>query len=112
VVRLAIFWIQFAYLIFIPVEFDLASVLNDCNLDADFKPDKYLHIFLNHPTKLIEFLEFVINESKSITDADGKGLEVSFEISNTLLEMYLHSYKNEIKEDVSLLTTFSKVALD
>ena len=85
---------------------DLASALNEDSFDLDFRPEKYLHIFLNHPSKLIEYLEFIISESKSIVDADGNSASVSFEISNTLLEMYLHSYKNEIKEDVSCPTTF------
>lgn len=81
---------------------DLASALNDDNLyDSEFRSEKYLHIFLNHPAKLIEYLEFIISESKSIVDAEGNSIPVSFEISNTLLEMYLHSYKSQIKEDVS-----------
>lgn len=69
-------------------------------VDKDFKPEGFIHIFMNHPLKLIEFLEFIITESKSIIGSDGQSLEVPFEISNTLLEMYLYSYKNEIKEDV------------
>ena len=81
---------------------NLASALNDDSLyDSEFKCEKFLHIFLNHPTKLIEYLEFIINESKSIVDAEGNSIPVPFEISNTLLEMYLHSYKSQIKEDVS-----------
>lgn len=71
---------------------------------TEFKPEKYLHIFLNHPAMLIEYLEFIIKEVNIISTKMGHKFELSPEISNTLLEMYLHSYKNEIKEDVSFDT--------
>ena len=81
---------------------DFASALHDDSLDdSEFRCEKFLHIFLNHPAKLIEYLEFIIAESKSIVDAEGNSIPVSFEISNTLLEMYLYSYKSQIREDVS-----------
>ena len=78
---------------------EFSAVLNN-EPEKEYKPEGYIHIFLNHPSKLMEFLEYIINESKSIIGTDGNSIEVSFEISNTLLELYLHSYKNEIKEDV------------
>lgn len=81
---------------------DLTLTFNE-EKELEFKPEKYMHIFLNHSSKLIEFLEFVIDESKSNIYNDGKSLPISYEISNTLLEMYLNSYKNELKEDVCFI---------
>lgn len=55
-------------------------------------PEEFIHIFVKNTPKLIEFLEFMI---------EIRGGECSPEVHNTLLELYLQSYKNEIKEDVS-----------
>ncbi|OTF79124.1 vacuolar protein sorting-associated protein 11-like protein, partial [Euroglyphus maynei] len=63
------------------------------------RPEKYLHIFLNHHSKMIEFLEFISKKWKQLQSPDSSA-KVPIEISNTLLEMYMHSYKNEIQEDV------------
>lgn len=63
------------------------------------RPEKYLHIFLNHHSKMIEFLEYISDKWKKLQNSDSVA-KVPIEISNTLLEMYMHSYKNEIQEDV------------
>ena len=92
---------------------DLDSALNEESLyGSEFKCEKFLHIFLNHSAKLIEYLEFIISESKSIVDAEGNSIPVSFEISNTLLEMYLHSYKSQIKEDVSKTASLVEICFN
>ncbi|KAH9526087.1 Vacuolar protein sorting-associated protein 11 [Dermatophagoides farinae] len=62
------------------------------------RPEKYLHIFLNHHSKMIEFLEYISDKWKKLQNSDSVA-KVPIEISNTLLEMYMHSYKNEIQED-------------
>lgn len=78
---------------------DILDILSQNTFNSKFernKPEKYLHIFLNNHDKMIEFLEFITDEWKNISKE-----KVSMEISNTLLEMYMHSYKNEIQDDVS-----------
>lgn len=55
-------------------------------------PEDFIHIFVKNTPKLIEFLEYI---------AEARRGNCSPEIHNTLLELYLHSYKNEVKEDVS-----------
>ena len=61
-------------------------------------PEEFIHIFVKNTPKLIDFLEFMI---------EIRGHECSAEVHNTLLELYLQSYKNEIKEDVSSLVCFA-----
>lgn len=79
------------------------SLVNESGLSREelSLPEKYLHIFLNNSSKLIEFLEYLIEQSKQISLQTGSSVQLCPEVSNTLLEMYLHEYKNEINEDVS-----------
>ncbi|XP_054160559.1 vacuolar protein sorting-associated protein 11 homolog [Oppia nitens] len=53
-------------------------------------PEEFIHIFVKNSQKLIDFLEYMIE----MRDND-----CSAEVHNTLLELYLQSYKTEIKED-------------
>ncbi len=59
-------------------------------------PEDFIHIFVKNTPKLIEFLEYIVEARRT---------NCSPEIHNTLLELYLHSFKNEVKEDVSLIVT-------
>ena len=52
---------------------------------------------MKNTSKLIEFLEFMLEVRVG---------DCSPEVHNTLLELYLQSYKNEIKEDVSFRYPF------
>lgn len=55
-------------------------------------PEEFIHIFVKNSAKLIEFLEHMVKARPG---------NCSPEVHNTLLELYLHEYNNEIKEEVS-----------
>jgi hypothetical protein len=65
-------------------------------------PEEFIHIFVKNTPKLIEFLEFMIETREE---------DCTPEVHNTLLELYLQSYKNEIKEDVSVLSHLSFICI-
>ena len=48
---------------------------------------------------MTNIVEYISDKWKKLQNSDSVA-KVPIEISNTLLEMYMHSYKNEIQEDV------------
>ncbi|KAF7495115.1 Vacuolar protein sorting-associated protein 11 -like protein [Sarcoptes scabiei] len=83
---------------------DDLDIGNDSNTFVGGNPEMYLHIFLNNHSKMIEFLEFLIKEWKRFEKFEP---EVPMEISNTLLELYMHSYKtdtkNQLRSEIKIL---------
>lgn len=62
------------------------ALTGNYDLPNHAEPEDFIHLFLNNSERLVEFLEYLINE----------GLILTTPVYNTLLEHYLHVWTNKI----------------